>query len=315
MWKESLADRELKIANLEKETVQLTEAVDGLTKSLRKAAGKCQGNMTDVMVNHLSSVKAAFHTQRGILEDLKLSEIVLSKFMDEVSGLAVQAETEALELSSTLNTVEDLLIRPSSCLASLDLAGLDSLKYLEEVRTRLEDMASLAYTTSVEIKHRQTEFNEWRAKRVDVPSIPVTPPPNKPLKRVLFEPEANKIIGPVALPNDIQNKMAGARLMCCVLEKHSKMELAAAFRRWTCCSTAIGASANHNETVIALAQQLEQTREKLLVLKSHLQEKKSQGKKPRLKRILDRLDGNNNKHGNERVHYAAGLYNNQSFEI
>ena len=305
MWKESLADRELKIAKLEKET-----------KSLRKAAGKGgEGNMPDAMVNHLSSVKAAFHTQRGILEDLKLSEIVLSKFMDEVTGLAVQAEKETLELSDRLNTIEDLLIRPSSCLASLDLAGLDSLKYLHEVRFRLEDMASLAYTTSVEIKHRQTEFNEWRAKRVDVPSIPITPPPNKPLKRVLFEPEANTIVGPVGPPNDIQNKMAGARLMCCVLEKHSKMELASAFRRWTCCSTAIGASDNHKETAIALAQQLEQTREKLLVLKTHLQEKKSQGKKPRLKRILDRLDGNNNKNGNEHVHYAAGLYNNQSFEI
>jgi biotin operon repressor len=56
----------------------------------------------------------------------------------------------------------------------------------------------------------------------------------------------------------------------------------------------VKASSNQKHAGAALAQQLEMTREKLLVLKSHL--KKGKGsevddkRKPRLRRLLDRLD-------------------------
>jgi hypothetical protein len=183
------------------------------------------------------------------------------------------------------------------------LAGIGAAnEYVEEVRTRLEDMAALAYNTNVELKVRQSEFNQWKASRQAPPAVPVTPP-TKPLKRVLFD------CGPISDRLDMQRKLTGARLLNCVIEQHSKKQLASAFRKWSCNSGAISASAGHRETAIALAQQLEQTREKLLVLKSHL---KGKQQKPRLRRILERLDSNSN-HGQDD---AAEMHdNNQSFGI
>jgi hypothetical protein len=61
---------------------------------------------------------------------------------------------------------------------------------------------------------------------------------------------------------------------------------------------------------VALALQLEQTREKLLVLKEHLKGKKGMGK-PRLRQILKRLDGNSN----QRTDEMTEKYNNQSFDL
>ncbi|KAL3906108.1 MAG: hypothetical protein SGILL_009408 [Bacillariaceae sp.] len=255
------------------------------------------------MTDHLFSVKEAFRVQTGVLEDVKLSENVLTNFMEEVMRLSGKAEREALDMISTLTSVEDLLIRPSSCLASLDLAGIGAANgYVEEVRTRLEDMAALAYNTSVELKVRRNEFDQWKSTRQAPPAIPVTPP-TKPLKRVLFDSNSAG-----AITSEMHGKMAGARLLNSLMENRCKMELASAFRKWSCCTGAISASAGHRETAVALAQQLEQTREKLLVLKSHL---KGKQQKPRLRRILERLDSNQEQ--DEETDETQG--NNQSFGI
>ena len=302
-----LHDKERQFAEFEKEIVQLKSTIDQTTKMIHQTT---QDHDRDDMADHVTRVKEAYKKQTTILEDLKLSEIVLSSFIGEVTHLANNAEKEALKLSATLNTVEDLLIRPSSCLASLDLAGLDtSLGYIDEVRTKLEDMASLAYNTSVELKVRQNEFNQWKASREAIPAVPITPPSIKLPKRILFAEDGtvadfrNKEI-------ELRSKIAGAKVLSCVLEKRSKLELASAFRKWTCNAGAISASSSHKETAVALAQQLEQTREKLLILKSHLKGKKPHGR-PRLRRILDRLESTSN-NGDENI---SDIYVNQSFEI
>jgi chromosome segregation ATPase len=300
---QTFAEKSQCITRLEEQTLTLASTIEILTQQLEQVGTNQHHGMTDEMAKHVSAVKEAFRVQANVLEDAKLSENVLTNFMDEVMRLAGKAEKEALEMISTLTSVEDLLIRPSSCLASLDLAGIGAAnEYVEEVRTRLEDMAALAYNTNVELKVRQSEFNQWKASRQAPPAVPVTPP-TKPLKRVLFD------CGPISDRLDMQRKLTGARLLNCVIEQHSKKQLASAFRKWSCNSGAISASAGHRETAIALAQQLEQTREKLLVLKSHL---KGKQQKPRLRRILERLDSNSN-HGQDD---AAEMHdNNQSFGI
>lgn len=259
----------------------------------------------DDVSGHLSSVKDAFHMQAAVLEDVKLSETMLESLINEVMKLATQSELEMLELSSVLGTADDLLLNPSSILDSLDLAGVDSSEfYFREVRSRLEDLAALAYTTSVELSKRKTQFTQWKSNRAESPSIPVTPPCSKQLNRTIFESEDSECSGessgdftPVITDGakEVRDKLAGARLLCCILENHNKMEVASAFRKWTCAVGAINASSNassHQETAVELAHELEITREKLMALKSHLKAGRGGKEKPRLRRILERLDGN-----------------------
>jgi hypothetical protein len=252
------------------------------------------------MSAHLSSVKDAFKIQAAVLKDVKLSESMLETLINEVMNLAAQSESEMLELSSVLGTVDDLLLNPSSLLASLDLAGLDSSEcYFGEVRSRLEALAALAYTKSVELNNRQNQLTQWRSNRAESPVIPVTPPSSKQLKRTLFDLEdvnASIDITPVITDGarEVRDKVAGARLLCCVLENNNKIKLASAFRKWSCAAGVINASANasRKETAAELAHELEITREKLMALKSHLKTGRGGKQKPRLRRILERLDGN-----------------------
>lgn len=297
----SLADsiEHMKAESLQKETelIQLQQALEGMRG--RSGDGTYTSTIeTNQLYQHLSCVKAAFRHQKEVVSDMQLSETVLTDFMDEVMSLAQGAEKEALVLSAKLAEVEDLQLNPSKLISSLDLAGLDSsIGYIEDVRTRLDEMASTAYTTCKELKTRQEEFLEWKSNRSDAPATPVTPPPPaKPSQRVLFDTDRVDNIQNTMMAR--QSQMAGARLLRNVLEKRSKSELATAFRKWSCCVCAGNASCTHKETAVALAQQLKITREKLVVLKSHLKEKKryvgvgeeEKRRKPRLRRILERLD-------------------------
>jgi len=239
------------------------------------------------MSDHLNSVKDAFQKQKSVLDDVKLSEMVLQNFMDEAMELSTQAEAEMLELSSSIGTVDDLLLNPSRLLASLDLAGLDSSKsYFDEVRSRLEDMASLAYNTGLELKNRKKELLHWRSNRTESPAIPVTQPSSKQMKNVIFDLEPRTDNTPITTNDILRNKVAGARLLCCVMEKRNRTDLASTLRKWTALTYLTNASSSHKETAIKLAHQLEITREKLLVLKSNLKGQR----KPKLRRILEQLE-------------------------
>ena len=307
--REDLVGNEESMLELKKELHQLKDD-DITTENDIRALRSDPPEMEGVMSDHLSFVKDAFHKQAAVLEDVKLSEIVLENLIDEVMNLATQSESEMLELSSTLGTVDDLLLHPSSLLASLDLAGLDSSEYyFGEVRSRLEDMAALAYNTSVELKNRQNQLVQWQSNRTESPSIPITPPCSKQLKRALFnmsDAESSNNITAAPTPTvtdgakELRDKVASARLLCCVLENRNKMELASAFRKWTCAAGVINASSSHKETAhvaAELAHELEITRDKLMILKTHLKVGRGGKQKPRLRRILERLDGNVNNRG------------------
>ena len=90
------------------------------------------------------------------------------------------------------------------------------------------------------------------------------------------------------------SKVAAARLLCSVLDRQAKSETAAAFRKWSCNASALAAVSTQKDTAIALSQQLQITREKLHTLKSHLKHSRKghtdKKQKPRLRRLLDRLD-------------------------
>jgi hypothetical protein len=215
--------------------------------------------------------------------------------------LSTQAEGDLLELSSSIGTMDDLLLNPSSLISSLALEGLDSSKsYFDEVRSRLEDMASLAYTTGLELKRRQKQLSHWSSNRAEFPAIPVTPPPSsKQMKKVLFNlndvessTDNNNINASTASQDtkEFRNKVAGARLLFCVMEKRNRTELASSFRKWSKSVGAINASASQKVTAAELARELEITREKLIVLKSNLKGKGIQRKKPKLRRILERIE-------------------------
>jgi hypothetical protein len=85
-------------------------------------------------------------------------------------------------------------------------------------------------------------------------------------------------------------KIAGARLLCNVLERRTRLEKAAAFRKWTCYAGAIKASTNQKDAAVALSHQLEITREKLTVLKTHMKRGRrshaGEDKRPRLRSLL-----------------------------
>lgn len=253
------------------------------------------------MSAHMSCVKEAFNVQAAVLEDVKLSESMLETLINEVMSLANQSESEMLELSSVLGTVDELLLNPSNLLSSLDLAGLESSqRYFGEVRSRLEDLAALAYNTSVELNNRQNQLTQWRSNRAESPVLPATPPASKQVKRTLFGVEdvkSSRDATPVITDGakEVRDKVAGARLLCCILENNNKIKLASAFRKWTCAAGAINANvnaSNHKVTAVELAHELEITREKLMTLKSHLKKGRLGKQKPRLRRILERLDGN-----------------------
>lgn len=314
LMEEQLIERENYIAHLECPVdfcrVQGQEMDDERAHVMKDYSQLSRDQEASAESDHLASVKSAFHQQKAFIQDLKLSESVLTNFMQEVMGVANQAEKEILELSGRLTAVEDIYLSPSNLLASLDLAGLGSSKgYVDDVRARLEDMASLAYTTSRELKVREREFLKWQANRIREPPIPITPP-SKPTK--LLKVDASKATN-MDRDDVMYRGIAGARLLCCILDKRSKAELASAFRKWSCCVGAMKASSSHKETAVALAQQLEITREKLIILKSHLKGKKSNGK-PRLRRILERLDNSSNRSNREgEMGFLAG--NNESFEL
>ena len=89
-------------------------------------------------------------------------------------------------------------------------------------------------------------------------------------------------------------KIAAARLLCSALNRRAKNETAAAFRKWSCSVSAVAAVSNQKDTAVALAQQLQVTREKLHALKAHLKNSRrgqnEKKRKPRLRRLLDRLE-------------------------
>ena len=72
-------------------------------------------------------------------------------------------------------------------------------------------------------------------------------------------------------------KRAAGRLLLHALEGRTNAAKAVAFRRWSCQTSAMRAIAKHGHTATALAQQLEETREKLLILKRHLKKARRAG--------------------------------------
>jgi chromosome segregation ATPase len=65
-------------------------------------------------------------------------------------------------------------------------------------------------------------------------------------------------------------KLVAGRLLLQALDGRAHAAKAIAFRQWACQTSAMSALAKHGSTAAALAQQLEETREKLVLLKRHL---------------------------------------------
>ena len=305
--RKTLLDNEESMSAMKRELQQWKDRPISIQKIVNSSSSDPPVLEND-MSSQLSSVKDAFKIQAAMLEDVKLSESMLETLIKEVTNLATQSESEMLELSSVLGTADDLLLNPSSLLTSLDLAGLASPEcYFKEVRSRLEDLAALAYTTSVELNNRQNQLKQWMSNRAESPVLPATPPCSKQLKRNLFdEKDINSDITPVITDGskEVRDKVAGARLLSCILENNNKIKLASAFRKWTCAAGALNANSNassHKETAVELAHELEITREKLMALKSHLKTGRAGKQKPRLRRILERLDGNATNQGDSLI--------------
>ena len=93
----------------------------------------------------------------------------------------------------------------------------------------------------------------------------------------------------------LDTKTSAVKHICGVFQRQEKARKAVAFRKWYCSTSVMHATANQKKVAMALSQQLQITRDKLLILKSHLKQgRRSQigedGRKPRLRRLLDRLD-------------------------
>jgi hypothetical protein len=91
--------------------------------------------------------------------------------------------------------------------------------------------------------------------------------------------------------NDDRTKLAGVRLLSSVLERRTRAEKAAAFRKWSCASGAMKATSNQKQASAELSLQLENTMKKLIMLKAHLKKGRrpdlsDKNKKPRLRKLL-----------------------------
>ena len=359
-----------------------------------------------LITTHLASVKAAFHSQKLVLADLKVSEDLLFEFMKEVLSLAKSAEDEVLDWTRKLQE-NGLLSDPTQLIIALDLAGVKQPRdYVLDIRRRVESLVPIASESIEELETRHQELLRWQQKRLQPPATPLTPTSfakgsmssaskmsnrdvveemkivlkdeilspckerakdvkhsdPKRLQEVLEsletkmdgllqdleaandaleekdrlvnemersternEAERRSLEGQLfALEEELQasrliqefnmrtdcydrssdhqlkeatnhNQMAGARLLSNVLEIRCKLEKATAFRKWSCNVGAMKAASNQKHDAVALAQQLQITREKLIVLKAHLNKGRGshsgeERKKPRLRRLLSRLD-------------------------
>jgi hypothetical protein len=88
--------------------------------------------------------------------------------------------------------------------------------------------------------------------------------------------------------NGNERMMMGARLLSRVVQQKTRMGVAGAFRKWSCANNAMKATSQLHKTSKELSQQLHCTREKLIVLKSHIKAASIQQKdlEPRLRKVL-----------------------------
>jgi chromosome segregation ATPase len=99
--------------------------------------------------------------------------------------------------------------------------------------------------------------------------------------------------GAIQTKENVRTKLAGARLLSSNLERRSMSQRASAFRKWSRASGAMKATSHQKEASVELSLQLENTRKKLVVLKSHLNLRKGRrqvsnsDKKPRLQMLLN----------------------------
>jgi hypothetical protein len=116
----------------------------------------------------LASVKSAFHSQKLVLADLKVSEDLLTDFMKEVVTLANGAEKEIINLTQRLKEYE-ALFDPTQLICALDLAGVEAPRhYICDVRSRLEKGSLVASEAIGELHVRQKQFYQWKNKRLQV---------------------------------------------------------------------------------------------------------------------------------------------------
>ena len=85
-------------------------------------------------------------------------------------------------------------------------------------------------------------------------------------------------------------KLAAGRLLLQALDGRTHAAKAIAFRQWACQTSAMSALAKHGSTAAALAQQLEETREKLVLLKRHLKKSRRCGGTRDFSTNLDRIE-------------------------
>ena len=80
-------------------------------------------------------------------------------------------------------------------------------------------------------------------------------------------------VGPTA--RKIHQQEKAAQLIRNLAEKRSRQATANAFRHWACAASAMKAVSHQIHVAHALSHQLETTREKLVILKSHLKQQKN----------------------------------------
>merc|ERR1712238_623259 len=88
--KDQVVNRECRIADLAM-LIQLTASLPGPKSNDEQTVRYDSPVFDDVMSDHLNSVKDAFQKQKSVLDDVKLSEMVLQNF-DEATELSTQAE-------------------------------------------------------------------------------------------------------------------------------------------------------------------------------------------------------------------------------
>jgi hypothetical protein len=240
-------------------------------RSLRLIPNPSTPNTTPESVPHTPEVLDAWEKMKTVLQDEVISP---SKFR---KPLAVRLDPEYLQ--NVINSLEGQI---DGLLSDLRSAN-DALKVKDQLFADLENLVS----------HHESERDLLESK-IESMAASVTDTEERFKKEVTLKEAAEKTLAslqqrvgedqPVVAGTEA--KRAAVRLIGKVLERRSDVTKAVAFRQWACQTSAIRAVSQQGDAAAALAQQLQTTREKLLILKRHLKTTR-RGREPSLDRIME----------------------------
>lgn len=198
------------------------------------------------------AIREAFQRMKNVLNDEILSP---SKIRTTSS--------ELLDVESLKNVIHTLEAQIDVLLLDLQAAN-EALHTKDTLFSDLESLVTQHEVNNKRLKQKTIKLDNELQKEI--------------AKRESAEHESTELLNQLSRRQEIvpshtdptANKLAARRLIVRALSSRENAAKAVAFRRWACHTSASCAVAKQGHAAVALTRQLEETREKLVILKRHL---------------------------------------------